>query len=170
MSHLGDFVVTAGHDRAIRVYLRSNEPVILEEEREREAEEQMDQTMDVEGDRALGLEDEAAAPDAAKQATGEARVSEVTLETKEGSDKVSSVHSGSMRAADALIAALERAEAQRKRVKEWEEECAYMKSLLTEEEFEQRTEKGTKPLIPAPEKDVYMLGMTPYEYVASTIR
>ena len=158
MSHLGDFVVTAGHDRAIRVYLRSNEPVILEEEREREAEEQMDQTMDVEGDRALGLEDEAAAPDAAKQATGEARVSEVTLETKEGSDKVSSVHSGSMRAADALIAALERAEAQRKRVKEWEEE------------FEQRTEKGTKPLIPAPEKDVYMLGMTPYEYVASTIR
>ena len=158
MSHLGDFVVTAGHDRAIRVYLRSNEPVILEEEREREAEEQMDQTMDVEGDRALGLEDEAAAPDAAKQATGEARVSEVTLETKEGSDKVSSVHSGSMRAADALIAALVRAEAQRKRVKEWEEE------------FEQRTEKGTKPLIPAPEKDVYMLGMSPYEYVASTIR
>ena len=63
-------MVTAGHDRAIRVYLRSNEPVILEEEREREAEEQMDQTMDVEGDRALGLEDETATPDGAKQATG----------------------------------------------------------------------------------------------------
>ena len=40
-------MVTAGHDRAIRIYLRSNEPVILEEEREREMEEQMDMNMDI---------------------------------------------------------------------------------------------------------------------------
>ena len=94
----------------------------------------------------------------------------MTVESKEGSDKVGSVYSGSMRAADALISALERAEAQRKKVKEWEEECEYMKSLLTEEEFNQRTENGAKPLIPPPDKDVYMLGMSPYEYVASTVR
>lgn len=168
MSHLGDFVITAGHDRAIRVFLRSNEPVILEEEREKELEDQMDQNMDVEGDRALGMEEGTSAPDAAKQATGEGH--EVTVESKEGSDKVGSVYSGSMRAADALISALERAEAQRKKVKEWEEECEYMKSLLTEEEFNQRTENGAKPLIPPPDKDVYMLGMSPYEYVASTVR
>ena len=62
MSHLGDFVITAGHDRAIRVFLRSNEPVILEEEREKELEDQMDQNMDVEGDRALGMEEGTSAP------------------------------------------------------------------------------------------------------------
>ena len=61
-SHLGDFVVTAGHDRAIRIYLKSNEPVILEEEREREMEEQLDDAMDVDGERVLGIEEETDQP------------------------------------------------------------------------------------------------------------
>ena len=108
-------MVTAGHDRAIRIYLRSNEPVILEEEREREMEEQMDMNMDIEGDRAIGLEDEAIEPSAADQATGTIKVNEVVLE-KEGSDKVSTINSSSMRSADFLIATLERAEAQKKKV------------------------------------------------------
>ena len=170
VSHLGDFVVTAGHDRAIRLFLRSNEPVILEEEREREMDEQLDQTMDVDGERALGMEEERAAmPSDDKQAVGEAQAHEVTLD-KDASDKVSSVHSSSMRSADYLISTLERAENQRKKVKEWEEECEYMKSLLTEEEYNQRTENGTKPLMTPPEKDIMMMGMSPLEYVATTIR
>lgn len=160
--------MTAGHDRAIRVYLRSNEPVILEEEREREMEEQMDMNMDVDGDRALGLEEEGAEPSTAEQATGAVKVNEVVME-KEGSDKVSSVNSGSLRSADHLIATLERAEAQKRKEREWKEECEYMKSLLTEEEYEQRSEHGTKPLIAPPDKDVFMMGMSPFEYVVSTI-
>lgn len=169
VSHLGDFVVTAGHDRAIRIYLRSNEPVILEEERERELEEQLDEVMDVEGEKALGLEEEAAQPSGTEQATGSGKISEVVME-KDGSDRATSVNSGSMRAADSLIATLERAEAQRKKVKEWEEECEYVKSLLTEEELMERTANGTKPVLPPPEKDVFMMGMTPFEYVATTVR
>lgn len=160
--------MTAGHDRAIRIYLRSNEPVILEEEREREMEEQMDMNMDVDGDRALGLEEEGAEPSTAEQATGAVKVNEVVME-KEGSDKVSSVNSGSLRSADHLIATLERAEAQKRKEREWKEECEYMKSLLTEEEYEQRSEHGTKPLIAPPDKDVFMMGMSPFEYVVSTI-
>ena len=161
-------MVTAGHDRAIRIYLRSNEPVILEEEREREMEEQMDMNMDIEGDRAIGLEDEAIEPSAADQATGTIKVNEVVLE-KEGSDKVSTVNSSSMRSADYLIATLERAEAQKKKEKEWKEECEYAKSLLTEEEYKKRTENGKKPLVTPPDKDAFMLGLSPYEYVVSSI-
>ena len=89
---------------------------------------------------------------------------------KEGSERATSVSSGSMRAADTLIATLERAETQRKKVKEWEEECEYVKSLLTEEELAERTAHGTKPVLPAPEKDVFMMGMSPSEYVATTVR
>ena len=161
-------MVTSGHDRAIRIYLRSNEPVILEEEREREMEEQMDMNMDIEGDRAIGLEEEGVEPSTADQATGTVRVNEVVLE-KEGSDKVSSINSGSLRSADFLIATLERAEAQKKKEKEWKEECEYMRSLLTEEEYEQRSEHGTKPLIAPPDRDPFMMGMTPFEYVVSSI-
>lgn len=140
----------------------------MEEEREREMEEQMDMNMDVDGDRALGLEEEGAEPSTAEQATGAVKVNEVVME-KEGSDKVSSVNSGSLRSADHLIATLERAEAQKRKEREWKEECEYMKSLLTEEEYEERSEHGTKPLIAPPDKDVFMMGMSPFEYVVSTI-
>ena len=101
--------------------------------------------------------------------TGTGKTNEVVLE-KDGSDRATSVNSGSMRAADSLIATLERAEAQRKKIKEWEEECEYVKSLLTEEELQERTANGTKPVLPPPEKDVFMMGMTPFEYVATTVR
>ena len=131
-------------------------------------EEQMDMNMDIEGDRAIGLEDEGAQPASEAQATGTVKVNEVVME-KEGSDKVSSVNSGSMRSADYLIATLERAEAQKKKEKEWQEECEYMKSLLTEEEFQQRSANGTKPLIAPPDKDPFMMGLSPFEYVVSSI-
>ena len=170
ISHLGDFVVTAGHDRAIRIYLKSNEPVILTEERERELEDQLDEAMDVDGERALGLEDETAAPEGADQATGMAKPATEVVMEKEGSDRATSINSGSMKAADHLISALERAEAQRKKEKEWEEECEYVTSLMTAEELATRTEGGTKPVLPPPERDVFMMGMNPTEYVASTIK
>ena len=74
-----------------------------------------------------------------------------------------------MRSADYLIATLERAEAQKKKEKEWKEECEYAKSLLTEEEYKKRTENGKKPLVTPPDKDAFMLGLSPYEYVVSSI-
>ncbi|CAN9193136.1 unnamed protein product [Alternaria alternata] len=39
VARTGDFIVTASHDKSIRIWTRSEEPIFLEEERERELEE-----------------------------------------------------------------------------------------------------------------------------------
>ncbi|KAF2707495.1 WD40 repeat-like protein [Pleomassaria siparia CBS 279.74] len=52
VSRTGDFVVTASHDKSIRVWSRSDEPIFLEEERERELEELYEHTL------AANLEDD----------------------------------------------------------------------------------------------------------------
>ncbi|OAL55940.1 WD40 repeat-like protein [Pyrenochaeta sp. DS3sAY3a] len=64
----GDFVVTASHDKSIRIWSKSDEPIFLEEERERELEDMYEKTL------ATSLEDEepltgerAEAVDASKQ-------------------------------------------------------------------------------------------------------
>ncbi len=64
----GDFIVTASHDKSIRIWTKSDEPIFLEEERERELEEMYEKTL------ATSLEDEEAldgqraeAVDASKQ-------------------------------------------------------------------------------------------------------
>lgn len=45
VSRTGDFVVTASHDKSIRIWTRSDEPIFLEEERERELEELYESTL-----------------------------------------------------------------------------------------------------------------------------
>ena len=45
VSRVGDFVVTAAHDKSIRVWSRTDEPLFLEEEREREMEELYESTL-----------------------------------------------------------------------------------------------------------------------------
>ncbi|KAF2750703.1 WD40 repeat-like protein [Sporormia fimetaria CBS 119925] len=45
VSKTGDFLVTASHDKSIRVWSRSDEPIFLEEERERELEELYENTL-----------------------------------------------------------------------------------------------------------------------------
>jgi U3 small nucleolar RNA-associated protein 12 len=68
VARTGDFVVTASHDKSIRIWSKSDEPIFLEEERERELEELYENTL------ATSLEDEenttgerAEAVDASKQ-------------------------------------------------------------------------------------------------------
>jgi U3 small nucleolar RNA-associated protein 12 len=48
----GDFIVTASHDKSIRIWTRSDEPIFLEEEQERELEEMYEKTLatNLEGD------------------------------------------------------------------------------------------------------------------------
>jgi U3 small nucleolar RNA-associated protein 12 len=58
VARTGDFVVTASHDKSIRIWTKSDEPIFLEEERERELEELYENTL------ATSLEDE-------ENATGE---------------------------------------------------------------------------------------------------
>ncbi|KAK8175361.1 hypothetical protein IWX90DRAFT_396704 [Phyllosticta citrichinensis] len=45
VSRTGDFFVTASHDKSIRVWMQSDEPIFLEEERERELEELYESTL-----------------------------------------------------------------------------------------------------------------------------
>jgi U3 small nucleolar RNA-associated protein 12 len=52
VARTGDFVVTASHDKSIRIWSKSDEPIFLEEERERELEELYENTL------ATSLEDE----------------------------------------------------------------------------------------------------------------
>jgi U3 small nucleolar RNA-associated protein 12 len=68
LARTGDFIVTASHDKSIRIWNKSDEPIFLEEERERELEELYENTL------AHSLEDEeplngerAEAVDASKQ-------------------------------------------------------------------------------------------------------
>ncbi|RAR15632.1 WD40 repeat-like protein [Stemphylium lycopersici] len=70
VARTGDFIVTASHDKSIRIWTRSEEPIFLEEERERELEEMYEKTL------ATSLEDDedpngerAEAVDASKQTT-----------------------------------------------------------------------------------------------------
>jgi U3 small nucleolar RNA-associated protein 12 len=58
VARTGDFIVTASHDKSIRIWSKSDEPIFLEEERERELEELYENTL------ATSLEDE-------ENATGE---------------------------------------------------------------------------------------------------
>lgn len=52
VSRTGDFIVTASHDKSLRIWSRTDEPIFLEEERERELEELYENTL------ATSLEDE----------------------------------------------------------------------------------------------------------------
>ncbi|KAL1637218.1 beta transducin [Neofusicoccum ribis] len=63
VSRTGDFVVTASHDKSIRVWNQSDEPIFLEEERERELEELYESTLaaNLEGDDENGEKDEVGA-------------------------------------------------------------------------------------------------------------
>ncbi|KAL6712101.1 beta transducin [Coniothyrium glycines] len=68
MARTGDFIVTASHDKSIRIWSKSDEPIFLEEERERELEDMYEKTL------ATSLDDEedptaprAEAVDASKQ-------------------------------------------------------------------------------------------------------
>ena len=45
VSRTGDFVVTAAHDKSIRIWSQTDEPIFLEEERERELEELYESTL-----------------------------------------------------------------------------------------------------------------------------
>ncbi|KAF1942629.1 WD40 repeat-like protein [Clathrospora elynae] len=52
VARTGDFIVTASHDKSIRIWTKSDEPIFLEEEREKELEDMYEKTL------ATSLEDE----------------------------------------------------------------------------------------------------------------
>lgn len=85
MSRMGDFVVTASHDKSIRIWAQTDEPLFLEEEREKELEEMYDSnlTASLEKDQA----DAYAAADGAGE-DGVAPASKQTAETLTAGEKI----------------------------------------------------------------------------------
>lgn len=70
IARTGDFVVTASHDKSIRIWTKTDEPIFLEEEREKELEELYENTLatSLEDDELNG--DSAEAVSASKQTIG----------------------------------------------------------------------------------------------------
>ncbi|GAO19128.1 uncharacterized protein UV8b_02039 [Ustilaginoidea virens] len=58
ISHRGDFLVSAGHDKSVRVWDETDEQIFLEEEREKEIEELYESTLTTSLEKDLDAEDE----------------------------------------------------------------------------------------------------------------
>ncbi|OQD75982.1 hypothetical protein PENDEC_c005G04481 [Penicillium decumbens] len=81
MAHSGDFIVSASHDKSIRIWQQTDEPLFLEEEREKEMEEEYDATLTASLDQEDGEEGEKAeAVDAGKQTSGTLMAGEKIME------------------------------------------------------------------------------------------
>ncbi|KAJ5372795.1 Small-subunit processome Utp12 [Penicillium concentricum] len=85
MSHTGDFIVSASHDKSIRIWQQTDEPLFLEEEREKEMEEAYDSTLTASLEQEEDGEDgeKAEAVDAGKQTTGTLMAGEKIMEALE---------------------------------------------------------------------------------------
>lgn len=103
-SNRGDFVVTGSHDKSIRVWEKTDEPLFLEEEREREMEQLYDTNLANE-----------------LQATGEEGEEEVEAVTKTTSE--------SMMAGEKIMEAIELADADSQAMKVYQEEKIKMGEL-----------------------------------------
>ncbi|KAI2720827.1 hypothetical protein CBS147332_4067 [Penicillium roqueforti] len=84
MSRTGDFIVSASHDKSIRIWQQTDEPLFLEEEREKEMEEAYDSTLTASLEQEDGEDGEKAeAVDAGKQTTGTLMAGEKIMEALE---------------------------------------------------------------------------------------
>lgn len=98
-SHRGEFVVTGSHDKSIRVFEKTDEPLFLEEEREREMEQLYDTNLANELTQGDGEGDEGVEAEAVQKTTAE-----------------------SMMAGERIMEAIELADADRATMKQYEEE------------------------------------------------
>ncbi|KAJ6011511.1 hypothetical protein N7451_002923 [Penicillium sp. IBT 35674x] len=82
ISRTGDTIITASHDKSIRIWKETDEPLFLEEEREREMEEAYDNTLTASLEQDEDGEDgeKAEAVDAGKQTTGTLMAGEKIME------------------------------------------------------------------------------------------
>jgi U3 small nucleolar RNA-associated protein 12 len=85
MSRSGEFIVSASHDKSLRIWQQTDEPLFLEEEREKEMEEQYDSTLTASLEQDEDGEDgeKAEAVDAGKQTTGTLMAGEKIMEALE---------------------------------------------------------------------------------------
>lgn len=82
MSHSGEFIVSASHDKSLRIWQQTDEPLFLEEEREKEMDEAYDNTLTASLEQDEDGEDgeKAEAVDAGKQTTSTLMAGEKIME------------------------------------------------------------------------------------------
>ena len=82
ISHTGEFIVSASHDKSIRTWIQTDEPLFLEEEREKELEESYDNTLtaSLEQDEEDADGEKAEAVDAGKQTSDTLMAGEKIME------------------------------------------------------------------------------------------
>jgi U3 small nucleolar RNA-associated protein 12 len=102
VSNRGEFVITGSHDKSIRVWEKTDEPLFLEEEREREMEQLYD----------ANLANELSANGGAEGEDGEEVEAEAVQKTT----------AESMMAGEKIMEAIELADADRAAMKQYEEE------------------------------------------------
>ncbi|GAA6062841.1 hypothetical protein JCM10212_001847 [Sporobolomyces blumeae] len=115
VSYKANFVVTGSHDKSIRIWEKTDEPLFLEEERERELEEMYNSTANPRGDR-----DDLRVTSANGEATGEesTEVSKSTTET--------------LMAGERIMEALEISDVDRAATKAYEEETSRLPAELAQ--------------------------------------
>eukprot|EP00937_MAST-01D_sp_MAST-1D-sp2_P001144 g1144.t1 len=152
VSSLGDFVVTGSHDRSLRVWKRTEEQLFLEEEKEKALEAEFDK-----------MNEAADAEDGADGAPGD------TAAAAGRADAITVAWS------ERLIDALDVASNERKQHEAWlEEEERAERALpakkLAARRAEQAKRAAPKPLVPPPQPNMLMLGRSPVQHVAHTLR
>ena len=153
ISNDGSRVVTGGHDKAIRQWNRTDEPVFIEEEREKELEKLFDEDFD------------RATPDVVadqeESETGVVRLESVSAGMRSGK---------TVRAGERLMEAIDMSEAYKEKIEAWRTAEALAYNALSEEEKRNRSSQSDpRPLVAMPSAHVKMLGRTPNVHVAKTL-
>ncbi|KAL6045453.1 beta transducin [Balamuthia mandrillaris] len=139
----GTFVVTASHDRSLRIWEQTDEPLFLQEQRDNEMEELFEKAIEEPLER--GVED--------KSETGSA-----------GKRTIATV-----KAAERLGDAVTLAEEESNKRHEYLQELAEAEKVATPEEIEEKTKKGL-PLIAPPTANILLGGKSPSEYLLGVLK
>ncbi|KAJ0400066.1 hypothetical protein ATCC90586_000538 [Pythium insidiosum] len=154
VSQDGSFVVSCSQDRSICKYVRTEDQVFIEEEKEKELEAMFEQDLLKDNDRkapAMGKSDDEVA---AAEASTSASAAKKTIE--------------SVRAAESLMEAIELAEKELKEAAEFERVQRKKKSKSTTESAD--TETPTPTPTPTRQPNILLLGYAPHKYVLNTLR
>lgn len=118
VSNRGEFVVTGSHDKSLRVWEKTDEPLFLEEEREREIERMYDQNMANDLNRVDGEATGAGGGTANIDGEGEGDALEA--------EAVQKTTAETLMAGERIMEALEVADADRETMRQYEEEKVKM--------------------------------------------
>ncbi len=119
VSHMGDFIVSGGHDRSLHLYKRTEEQVFIEEERELEQEQQIDQELDEQYKNPNIVYDEPEEEE--KKEEEKEKVVELSNDLFVNGETVraADINSTAIKNAEGLITMIQRAEEERKKRDEW---------------------------------------------------